>query len=47
MFRPVAADAAEADRLEWRRLRGAVHFALAIRGSRVAAYKLRKEPANA
>jgi hypothetical protein len=39
--------AAEADRLEWRRLRGAVHFALAIRGSRVAAYDLRETLAGA
>ena len=33
---------AEADRMEWMRVRGAVHFALAIRGSRVAAYDLRE-----
>ena len=33
---------AEADRMEWLRVRGAVHVALAIRGSRVAAYDLRE-----
>lgn len=38
---------AEADRLEWMRVRGAVHFALAIRGSRVAAYDLRETLAAA
>jgi hypothetical protein len=38
---------AEADRAEWRRLRGAVHFALAIRGSRVALYDLRESLASA
>jgi hypothetical protein len=38
---------AEADRLEWRRLRGAVHFALALRGSRVALYDLRETLAGA
>ena len=37
----------EADRLEWMRVRGAVHFALAIRGSRVAAYDLRETIAGA
>lgn len=39
--------AAEADRVEWMRVRGAVHFALAIRGSRVAAYDLRETLAGA
>lgn len=38
---------AEADRLEWQRLRGAVHFALALRGSRVALYDLRETLAGA
>jgi hypothetical protein len=38
---------AEADRAEWMRVRGAVHFALAIRGSRVAAYDLRETLAGA
>lgn len=33
---------AEADRAEWKRVRGAVHFALALRGSRVALYDLRE-----
>ena len=39
--------AAEADRVEWLRVRGAVHFALAIKGSRVAAYDLRETLAGA